>query len=78
MRRPRGWPRGFSICVKQESWPRSCGSQCLLRLALRPEVHRFSFEIISALIMQFNHELPETSWFCKSRLLHESVKKHRY
>ncbi|KAJ6373276.1 hypothetical protein OIU76_027583 [Salix suchowensis] len=48
----------------------------LLRMALMPEVHRFSCDIISGLIMHFSHRLPETYWICMSRLLHKLVRNH--
>ncbi|KAI9377962.1 hypothetical protein POPTR_018G014000v4 [Populus trichocarpa] len=48
----------------------------LIRMALKPEVHRFSFDIISALIMHFSHKLPETFWICMSRHLHKLVRNH--
>ncbi|KAG5225155.1 aarF domain-containing protein [Salix suchowensis] len=48
----------------------------LLRMALKPEVHRFSCDIISGLIMHFSHRLPETYWICMSRLLHKLVRNH--
>ncbi|CAK7354046.1 unnamed protein product [Dovyalis caffra] len=43
----------------------------LIRMALKPEVHRFSVDIISALITHLSHKLPETSWICMSSLLHK-------
>ncbi|KAK9273388.1 hypothetical protein L1049_018198 [Liquidambar formosana] len=46
----------------------------LIRLALRPEVHRFTLDIISALVMHLSRKIPETSWVCISRLLHKLVK----
>ncbi|KAL9338659.1 hypothetical protein Peur_067674 [Populus x canadensis] len=48
----------------------------LIRMALKPEVHRFSFDIISALITHFSHKLPETFWICMSRHLHKLVRNH--
>ncbi|KAE8056214.1 hypothetical protein FH972_013005 [Carpinus fangiana] len=46
----------------------------LIRMAAKPEVHNFTFDIISALVMHFSHKLPETSWVCISRFLHKLVK----
>ncbi|GLT72086.1 hypothetical protein SLA2020_440480 [Shorea laevis] len=43
----------------------------LIRMAAKPEVHKFTFDIISALAMHFSHKLPETSWVCISRFLHK-------
>jgi aarF domain-containing kinase len=46
----------------------------LIRMAAKPEVHKFTFDIISALVMHFSHKFPETSWVCISRFLHKLVK----
>ncbi|XP_059460781.1 uncharacterized protein LOC132189941 [Corylus avellana] len=46
----------------------------LIRMAAKPEVHKFTFDSISALVMHFSHKLPETSWVCISRFLHKLVK----
>ncbi|KAB1204767.1 hypothetical protein CJ030_MR8G027386 [Morella rubra] len=46
----------------------------LMRMAVKPEVHKFIFDIISALFMRFSHKLTETSWVCISRFLHKLVK----
>ncbi|KAF8400251.1 hypothetical protein HHK36_013548 [Tetracentron sinense] len=43
----------------------------LLRLALKPEVHRFSLGVASALVTHSCRKIPEASWICISRLLHE-------
>lgn len=50
----------------------------LIRMALKPEVHRFALEIISALAMHSSHKLPESSWICISRILHRLSKKSYY
>ncbi|XP_057959308.1 uncharacterized protein LOC131151869 isoform X2 [Malania oleifera] len=47
----------------------------LIRMALKPDVHRFTLDIISALFMHLSHRIPETLWVCISRLLHKLVKK---
>ncbi|KAM3759089.1 hypothetical protein ACB098_01G094700 [Castanea mollissima] len=46
----------------------------LVRMAVKPEVHKFTFDIVSALAMHFSHKLPENSWVCISRFLHKLVK----
>ncbi|KAG6706718.1 uncharacterized protein sll0005 isoform X4 [Carya illinoinensis] len=47
----------------------------LLRMAAKPEVHKFIFDMISALVTHFSFKLTETSWVCISRFLHMLVKK---
>ncbi|KAL5559613.1 hypothetical protein UlMin_035824 [Ulmus minor] len=47
----------------------------LLRLAAKREVHTFTLDIVSALVTHFSHKVPETSWLCISRLLHELTKQ---
>ncbi|KAM4122569.1 hypothetical protein ACB094_01G093900 [Castanea mollissima] len=37
----------------------------LVRMAVKPEVHKFTFDIVSALAMHFSHKLPENSWLGK-------------
>ncbi|XP_042755958.1 uncharacterized protein LOC111917313 isoform X2 [Lactuca sativa] len=43
----------------------------LIRMALNPEVHRFSYDIISALFLRSNRRIPVTLWICASRFLHK-------
>ncbi|KAK9097428.1 hypothetical protein Sjap_022925 [Stephania japonica] len=45
----------------------------LIRLATKPEVHRFAADIICALATHLGHKLSETSWYCMSRFLHNLV-----
>ncbi|XP_041017614.1 uncharacterized protein slr1919 isoform X1 [Juglans microcarpa x Juglans regia] len=47
----------------------------LLRMSMKPEVHKFIFDMISALVTHFSFKLRETSWVCISRFLHMLVKK---
>ncbi|KAF5456859.1 hypothetical protein F2P56_026292 [Juglans regia] len=47
----------------------------LLRMSVKPEVHKFIFDMISALVTHFSFKLTETSWVCISRFLHMLVKK---
>ncbi|XP_057477847.1 uncharacterized protein LOC130765445 isoform X2 [Actinidia eriantha] len=50
----------------------------LIRMALKPEVHKFTFDIISALLIHSSHKFPETLWVCISRVIHKVVKSsHR-
>ncbi|XP_038712175.1 uncharacterized protein sll0005-like isoform X5 [Tripterygium wilfordii] len=46
----------------------------LIRMALKPDFHRFMFDIISGLAMHSSHRLPDASWVCVSRLMHDWVK----
>lgn len=48
-----------------------------LRLAVKREVHTFALDLISALMIHFSRKIPETSWVCISRYLHELTKKDR-
>ncbi|KAL4570397.1 hypothetical protein LXL04_026049 [Taraxacum kok-saghyz] len=43
----------------------------LIRMALNPEVHRFSFDIYSALFLRSKRKVPDTFWICVSRFLHK-------
>ncbi|KAI3812636.1 hypothetical protein L1987_17347 [Smallanthus sonchifolius] len=46
----------------------------IIRMALNPEIHRFYFDIVSALFLHFNRRIPDTVWVCVSRFLHRLVK----
>lgn len=46
----------------------------LLRMVLKPEVHQFTLDIFSALVIQFKRKTPETLWVSISRLLHKWMK----
>lgn len=43
----------------------------LLRMAVKPEVHKFAIDIISALALRSSHRLQVASWFYLSMLLHK-------
>ncbi|XP_054818198.1 uncharacterized protein LOC129317831 isoform X2 [Prosopis cineraria] len=43
----------------------------LLRMAVKPDVHKFTIDIISALAYHFNQRLREASWLYLSKLLHK-------
>ncbi|KAK9099883.1 hypothetical protein Scep_023313 [Stephania cephalantha] len=43
----------------------------LIRLATKPEVHRFAADIICALATHLGHKLSENSWYCMSKFLHK-------
>lgn len=43
----------------------------LIRMAVKPEVHKFTFDIISALALHSSHKLQVASWLYLSRLLHK-------
>ncbi|KAK9052896.1 hypothetical protein SSX86_029526 [Deinandra increscens subsp. villosa] len=46
----------------------------LIRMALNPEIHRFYFDIASALFSHSNRRIPDTVWVCVSRFLHKLMK----
>lgn len=50
----------------------------LIRVALKPEFHRFTLDIISAFSIHFSHKLPETFWVFISRLLHKMARNNRF
>lgn len=66
--------KGFG-CLRQavklapEVW-----TAMLLRMALKPEVHKFTLDIISALAIHFRRKIPESFWVCISKYLHKSMK----
>ncbi|XP_008220623.1 PREDICTED: uncharacterized protein slr1919 [Prunus mume] len=49
-------------------------TEMLVRMALTPEVHRFTLDILSSLIIHLKGKIPETTWVCISRLLHKTAK----
>lgn len=49
----------------------------LLRMAVKPDAHKFTLDIISALVYHFNHRLQEASWLYLSKLLHKWKSKSR-
>lgn len=60
--------RSFYQAVKlaPEVW-----STMLIRMALKQEVHRLTFDIISALARHSRLKIPEAFWLCISRFLHK-------
>lgn len=60
--------RSFYHAVKSapEVW-----TAMLVRMALKPEVHRLAFNIISALARHSHFKIPEAVWLCTSRFLHK-------
>ncbi|XP_052210734.1 uncharacterized protein LOC127813674 isoform X3 [Diospyros lotus] len=48
----------------------------LLRMAFKPEAHKFLFDIISALATRTSHKVPETLWVFISRFIHKLVKDY--
>ncbi|QCE16323.1 uncharacterized protein LOC114163786 isoform X1 [Vigna unguiculata] len=43
----------------------------LIRMSVRPEVHKFALDIISAIALHSSHKLQVASWLYLSRLLHK-------
>ncbi|XP_065849167.1 uncharacterized protein [Euphorbia lathyris] len=50
----------------------------LIRMALRPEFHGFTGDIISAIAFRFSHKFPEKFWICMSRLLHKLERNYKF
>lgn len=46
----------------------------LIRMALKPEVHRFSLDVISSIVMHIGRKIPDHFWVCISRFLHDLEK----
>ncbi|XP_039117982.1 uncharacterized protein slr1919 isoform X1 [Dioscorea cayenensis subsp. rotundata] len=44
----------------------------LIRMLLKPEVHKFLLDIVTALVKHSRYRIPETFWLCLSRFLHRS------
>ncbi|XP_071918183.1 uncharacterized protein [Coffea arabica] len=42
-----------------------------IRLAVKPEFQKFSFDVISAIITHSSNRIPDPIWVCLSRLLHK-------
>ncbi|XP_058222269.1 uncharacterized protein LOC131332206 isoform X2 [Rhododendron vialii] len=57
-----------AINLAPEMW-----TAMLIRMALKPEVHKFAFDIISALVIHSTHKVPEALWICISGVLHKVV-----
>lgn len=47
----------------------------MIRMTLKPEVHRFLLDIVSTLLLRSGDKIPQTLWLCISKCLHESVNK---
>ncbi|XP_011649854.1 uncharacterized protein LOC101207577 isoform X2 [Cucumis sativus] len=48
----------------------------LIRMALKPEVHSFSLDVISSVMMHFGKKIPDHLWICISRFLHDLEKDY--
>ncbi|XWS26133.1 hypothetical protein CRYUN_Cryun26dG0004600 [Craigia yunnanensis] len=46
-----------------------------IRIALKPETHSFSLDMLSILIMHIGNKFSESFWVCMSRLIHKLAKK---
>ena len=57
-----------AINVAPEVW-----TSMLIRMSLKPEVHSFGLDVISALAIHFGHKIPVAFWLCISKLLHKLV-----
>ncbi|KAI0497045.1 hypothetical protein KFK09_023373 [Dendrobium nobile] len=50
-----------------------------IRMLLKPELHIFLLEILTAIVDHSKHRLPEAFWLCSSRILHileENILRH--
>lgn len=54
-----------AVSLAPEPW-----AELFMRLLLKPELHRFLVEILSAVAGQFRNRLPGSIWLCMSRILH--------
>ncbi|KAJ6834206.1 uncharacterized protein M6B38_336185 [Iris pallida] len=54
-----------AISLAPEVW-----TAMFIRMLVKPDAHRFLFEIISAFSNHSGRKLPETFWLCMSRFLH--------
>ncbi|PON73169.1 Protein kinase [Parasponia andersonii] len=59
-----------AVMLAPEIW-----TAMFLRLAVKREVHTFALDVISALIIHLSRKIPENSWVCISRFLHELTKR---
>lgn len=65
---------GFSYFWQAVQMAPDAWTAMLIRMALNPEIHRFYFDIVSALFLHSNRRIPDTLWICVSRFLHKLVK----
>ncbi|KAK4491040.1 hypothetical protein RD792_001761 [Penstemon davidsonii] len=49
-----------------------------LRLAFKPEFQRFAFDVVSALFAHSGHKVPDTTWVCISKIIHNQNGKFSY
>ncbi|XP_008781808.2 uncharacterized protein slr1919 [Phoenix dactylifera] len=61
---------GFGSFQRAVSLAPEVWTAMLIRMLVKPEVHRFLLDIIAALASHFHDKIPETLWLCISRLLH--------
>lgn len=47
-----------------------------IRMVIKPEFQKFSFDVITALFVNFRQTVPDTLWVCISNLLHKLEKQH--
>ncbi|KAL3633420.1 hypothetical protein CASFOL_022182 [Castilleja foliolosa] len=47
-----------------------------IRLALKPEFQSFAFDVASALLAHSCHKVPDTTWVCISKIIHNLAKNH--
>lgn len=59
-----------AVMLAPEAW-----SAMAVRLASKPELQRFAFDVLSALSAHSGHKLPDTLWICISMILHKLANK---
>ncbi|CAN1184917.1 Uncharacterized protein sll0005 [Linum perenne] len=62
-----------AIKMSPEVW-----TAMLVRMAVKAEFHKFSWDVLSALVMHFSGRGPENCFICMSKLLHKSGVNYRY
>ncbi|KAL3500262.1 hypothetical protein ACH5RR_039355 [Cinchona calisaya] len=54
----------YAMRLAPDAW-----TTMFIRLAIKPEFQKFSFDVISALAIHFSNKIPDSVWVCLSRLL---------
>ncbi|KAM0967988.1 hypothetical protein ACFX1X_016714 [Malus domestica] len=56
----------LAIKLAPEVW-----TEMLIRMAVMPDVHKFTLDVVSSLFIHFKGKIPETTFVCISRLMHK-------
>lgn len=49
----------------------------MIRMSLKPEVHRFMLDIVSTLLLRSGDKIPQTLWLLLSKCIHKLVNETR-